>query len=137
MWLLVSTARRIGAPMAAMASCRGRACDGVSRVSTTVAPSSSTTRPALARPCPLGCCSQADTPGASSTSTAVTLSTACEAGPMPVMDVDQLNQFFADAFDGGRSYQVDSVDGQTLTARQPVESLMLRPGGTVSGPTQM
>src|SRR4051794_20520955 len=93
--------------------------------------------PALARPCPLGRCSHADTPGPSSTSTAVTLPTACEAGPMPVMDVDQLNQFFADAFDGGRSYRIDAVDDQSLRARQPVESLLLRPGGTVSGPTQM
>jgi uncharacterized protein (TIGR00369 family) len=56
---------------------------------------------------------------------------------MPLMDVDQLNQFFADAFDGERTYRVEHVEDQRLRARQPIESLMLRPGGTVSGPTQM
>ena len=58
--------------------------------------------------------------------------------PQPVMTVDELNDFFAVAFDSGeRTYRVEHVEPSRLLARQPVENLMLRPGGTVSGPTQM
>jgi uncharacterized protein (TIGR00369 family) len=53
------------------------------------------------------------------------------------MDTGQLNEFFSGAFDGERTYRVEHVDDHGLRARQPVESLMLRPGGTVSGPTLM
>ncbi len=60
-----------------------------------------------------------------------------DAGPMPVMDVDQLNQFFDGAFDRERTYLVEHVEEGRLRARQPVEGVMLRPGGTVSGPTLM
>ena len=48
-------------PMASTAAASGAAWDGVSSVSTTVAPSSSTTSPALARPWPLGCWRQTHT----------------------------------------------------------------------------
>ena len=53
------------------------------------------------------------------------------------MGVDELNAFFVEAFDGSRSYVVEHVEPDRLVARQPVESLGLRPGGTVSGPTLM
>jgi uncharacterized protein (TIGR00369 family) len=56
---------------------------------------------------------------------------------MPLMDTDELNRFFAEAFDGSRSYLVEHVEQNRLRARQPVDTLMLRPGGTVSGPTLM
>jgi uncharacterized protein (TIGR00369 family) len=54
------------------------------------------------------------------------------------MTVDELNQFFADQFPGGeRSYVIESVEPGRVRARQSVANLFLRPGGTVSGPTQM
>jgi len=56
----------------------------------------------------------------------------------PVMTVDELNQFFTDQFPGGeRSYVIERVETGRVRARQAVENLFLRPGGTVSGPTQM
>ncbi len=57
------------------------------------------------------------------------------------MDADALNQFLTDAFgsegEGERAYHVDDVDDDRLIARVPAEAVMLRPGGTVSGPTLM
>jgi uncharacterized protein (TIGR00369 family) len=53
------------------------------------------------------------------------------------MDADALNQFLTTAFDGERGYRVESVDDDRLVAVVPSEAVMLRPGGTVSGPTMM
>ena len=53
------------------------------------------------------------------------------------MDAAELNQFLVDAFEGQRGYYVEQVDEHRLVARVPVESIGLRPGGTVSGPTLM
>jgi uncharacterized protein (TIGR00369 family) len=53
------------------------------------------------------------------------------------MDADSLNQFLVEAFDGERGYRVESVDDDRLVAVVPAEAVMLRPGGTVSGPTMM
>jgi uncharacterized protein (TIGR00369 family) len=53
------------------------------------------------------------------------------------MDAHQLNAFFSAAFDGLRTYRVERVDEGGVSMRQPVDSVMLRPGGTVSGPTLM
>jgi uncharacterized protein (TIGR00369 family) len=53
------------------------------------------------------------------------------------MTVDELNDFLTGAFDSERSYFVDELDEQCLVARVPPEAVMLRPGGTVSGPTMM
>ena len=53
------------------------------------------------------------------------------------MTVEELNEFLTEAFDAERSYFVDGLDDECLVARVPAESIMLRPGGTVSGPTMM
>ncbi|MGZ4682519.1 MAG: PaaI family thioesterase [Acidimicrobiales bacterium] len=58
--------------------------------------------------------------------------------PQPVMTVDEINDFFLAAFEGSeRSYHVEHIEPGRLRARQGIENLLLRPGGTVSGPTQM
>ena len=58
--------------------------------------------------------------------------------PQPVMTADELNDFFLAAFEGSeRSYRIERVEPGRVLARVPVANLMLRPGGTVSGPTQM
>jgi uncharacterized protein (TIGR00369 family) len=53
------------------------------------------------------------------------------------MDAAALNEFLAEAFEGARGYYVEQVDDHRLVARVPLESIGLRPGGTVSGPTLM
>jgi uncharacterized protein (TIGR00369 family) len=53
------------------------------------------------------------------------------------MTVAELNHFFDEAFDTPRGYEVEHVEQDRLRLRQSVASLMLRPGGTVSGPTLM
>ena len=53
------------------------------------------------------------------------------------MTVAELNRFFVDAFDAPRGYEVEHIEQDRLRLRQSVETLMLRPGGTVSGPTLM
>lgn len=57
--------------------------------------------------------------------------------PSPQMTVDELNRFFDDAFDTPRGYEVEHVEADRLRLRQSVDTMMLRPGGTVSGPTLM
>jgi uncharacterized protein (TIGR00369 family) len=58
--------------------------------------------------------------------------------PQPIMTVTELNDFFAVAFEGAeRSYRIEHVEPGRLRARQSAENVLLRPGGTVSGPTQM
>jgi uncharacterized protein (TIGR00369 family) len=48
-----------------------------------------------------------------------------------------LNQFLADAFDGGRPYVVTELGEGTATVELPADQVAIRPGGTVSGPTLM
>lgn len=56
----------------------------------------------------------------------------------PVMTADELTAFIRGSFPGREiSYEVEEVTpGRTVT-RLSVEHMMLRPGGTVSGPTLM
>ncbi len=53
------------------------------------------------------------------------------------MTVEELNEFLSTAFNTERSYFVDTLDEERLVARVPGESVQIRPGGTVSGPTLM
>lgn len=53
------------------------------------------------------------------------------------MTVDELNDFLQVAFNGGRPYVVESVGPYRATVSLPADQLMIRPGGTVSGPTLM
>jgi uncharacterized protein (TIGR00369 family) len=53
------------------------------------------------------------------------------------MTVDELNDFLFAAFEGGRPYQVDSLEPDRAQLSLPIEQLVIRPGGTVSGPTLM
>jgi uncharacterized protein (TIGR00369 family) len=53
------------------------------------------------------------------------------------MSAADLNRFLDNAFGGDRAYVVDDVDDQRLIARVRADAVMLRPGGTVSGPTLM
>ena len=57
---------------------------------------------------------------------------------MPLaMDADGLNAFFSEAFQGTRPYLVESVEQGTVRMRLSASDVMIRPGGTVSGPTLM
>ncbi|MBY0383402.1 MAG: PaaI family thioesterase [Xanthobacteraceae bacterium] len=47
-----------------------------------------------------------------------------------------LRREFPQAFGGG-DIQIETADGQTSLLRQPYNERMLRPGGTISGPTLM
>ena len=120
-----------------------RPATGVSRVSTTVTPSSSTITPALARPCPLGCWRQANTPGASSSSSAGRGAAVTHIhGVRSWADARRWTSTSSTSSSPTPSRASAPTASSTSTtrrlrARQPVESLMLRPGGTVSGPTQM
>src|SRR4051812_12041304 len=53
------------------------------------------------------------------------------------MTVEELNTFLADAFDGSRPYQVDDLEPGRALVSLPAEQVMIRPGGTVGGPTLM
>jgi uncharacterized protein (TIGR00369 family) len=55
----------------------------------------------------------------------------------PQMALDELNTFLADAFDGSRPYVIDVIEPGRVVASLPAEQVMIRPGGTVSGPTLM
>jgi uncharacterized protein (TIGR00369 family) len=58
--------------------------------------------------------------------------------PDPVMSVDDLTVFLADAFPvARRPYDVVSVTAQGAVLRVPIGVEHERPGGTVSGPTLM
>jgi uncharacterized protein (TIGR00369 family) len=56
---------------------------------------------------------------------------------MLLMTIDELNDFLSTAFNTDRGYFVDALDEECLIARVPAESVQIRPGGTVSGPTMM
>ena len=56
------------------------------------------------------------------------------------MSVAELEQFLRDEFPqafSGDDITIESADGQTCLLRQRYSERMLRPGGTVSGPTLM
>lgn len=55
----------------------------------------------------------------------------------PVLGPDELNANLADAFDQQRPYVVTSVSPGVATLELGEAGLMIRPGGTVSGPTVM
>lgn len=57
------------------------------------------------------------------------------------MSVVELGEFlrreFPQAFGAGSSIRIEHADGETCRVREPFSERMLRPGGTVSGPTLM
>src|ERR1700759_1427141 len=56
------------------------------------------------------------------------------------MSVAELEQFLGDEFPqafGGGATRVENADGETCRLRQRYNDRMLRPGGTISGPTLM
>lgn len=53
------------------------------------------------------------------------------------MTLDELNAFLAAAFEGPRPYVVDHIEPGRAVATLPAEHVMVRPGGTVGGPTLM
>ena len=53
------------------------------------------------------------------------------------MTVDELNDFLHAAFDGGRPYLVESIAPRCARLTMSADQLIIRPGGTVSGPTLM
>jgi uncharacterized protein (TIGR00369 family) len=53
------------------------------------------------------------------------------------MAVDELNAFFDVAFDGERHYRVTRADDELVRLHLDGDKVMLRPGGTISGPTLM
>ncbi|MCC5953386.1 MAG: PaaI family thioesterase [Acidimicrobiia bacterium] len=55
----------------------------------------------------------------------------------PVMTTDELNDRLSTAFEQGRPYEVVEVGPGRAKLRLPVEATVVRPGGTVSGPTLM
>ena len=58
--------------------------------------------------------------------------------PDPVVTVDELNRFLAEAFPHvPRGYAVESLTDVGCRLRQPVDVTNTRPGGTISGPTLM
>lgn len=57
--------------------------------------------------------------------------------PDPVMTVDDLNDKLATAFEEGRPYEVTAVAPGRVTLRIDADRVVIRPGGTVSGPTLM
>jgi uncharacterized protein (TIGR00369 family) len=58
--------------------------------------------------------------------------------PRPVMNVDQLQQFLADAFPSAPiPYVVEEISDTAVQVRLPVGLANSRPGGTVSGPSLM
>jgi uncharacterized protein (TIGR00369 family) len=57
------------------------------------------------------------------------------------MSVAELEEFlqreFPQVFGDGSSVKIERADGETCLVREPFNERMLRPGGTVSGPTLM
>ena len=58
---------------------------------------------------------------------------------MPVMSVDELQDFLATEFPqvGPWGMRIEQVDHRSIRVRMPIGDAHLRPGGTVSGPTLM
>ncbi|TAK50359.1 MAG: PaaI family thioesterase [Xanthobacteraceae bacterium] len=59
----------------------------------------------------------------------------------PRMNVDELDRFlrceFAESFNDAAGYAIEAADGASCRVRQRYRPDMLRPGGTISGPTLM
>ena len=57
------------------------------------------------------------------------------------MSVAELEKFlreeFPQAFGAGSSVKIEHADGESCLVREPFSERMLRPGGTISGPTLM
>lgn len=53
------------------------------------------------------------------------------------MTIDELHAFFEQAFAVERDYRVASLTDDELVLELPADRVMIRPGGTVSGPTLM
>lgn len=58
-------------------------------------------------------------------------------GLTTVLGADELNELLAEAFDETRPYQVTGVSPGFATMQIPADAVVIRPGGTVSGPTIM
>ena len=59
-------------------------------------------------------------------------------GPMPLMSADELTAFLQAAFpDSPPPFVVTSVEHHRVELELPARATMLRPGGTISGPTLM
>jgi len=57
---------------------------------------------------------------------------------MSVADLEEfLAREFPQAFGAGSSLKIEHADGKSCLVREPFSERMLRPGGTVSGPTLM
>ncbi len=56
---------------------------------------------------------------------------------MPVMTIDELHTFFEQGFGEERPYRIDTLEPGSLRMGIPADKVMLRPGGTISGPTLM
>lgn len=56
---------------------------------------------------------------------------------VPQMALEELNTFLSDAFAGSRPYVIDRIESGRVAASLPADQVMIRPGGTVSGPTLM
>jgi uncharacterized protein (TIGR00369 family) len=57
--------------------------------------------------------------------------------PEPCLTADELNRHLADTFDQVRPYRVVDVWPEHTSVLLNAENVMIRPGGTVSGPTVM
>lgn len=53
------------------------------------------------------------------------------------MTLEELNAFLAAAFEGPRPYVVDHIGPGRAVSTLPADQVMIRPGGTVGGPTLM
>ena len=53
------------------------------------------------------------------------------------MTIEDLNDFLAGAFEDPRPYVVDRIEPGRAVASLPADRVMIRPGGTVGGPTLM
>ena len=53
------------------------------------------------------------------------------------MDVDELNAFLEGAFEEGRPYAVTVLDEHVTRLVLPAAAVVVRPGGTIAGPTLM
>lgn len=58
-------------------------------------------------------------------------------GLTPVLDAGELNKLLVEAFDETRAYRVTGVSPGFATMQIPADAVVIRPGGTVSGPTIM
>lgn len=53
------------------------------------------------------------------------------------MTIEDLNAFLAGAFDTARPYVIERIEPGLAVSTLPAEQVLIRPGGTVGGPTLM